>query len=177
MTEIWVRVPISPYRNYEVSNLGNIRREGRTLKTVRSSDGYLSVRLSYAGLARRFRINRLVCEAFHGRAPFPNADAAHVDGDKINNAASNLAWKTRKANIADKRRHGTAQIGEKAGGAKLTWDDVALLRKRVRDGEQITVVAKSFGISRSHAGNIASGSRNLWDDSAARQGLPKEPRS
>lgn len=41
-------------------------------------------------------VSRLVCEAFHGKAPPDKPEARHLDGDSLNNCADNLRWSTRK---------------------------------------------------------------------------------
>lgn len=48
---------------------------------------------------RTYRIHRLVCEAFHGPAPFNNAIVLHIDEDGLNNRADNLRWGTQKENL------------------------------------------------------------------------------
>lgn len=157
MNEEWRRVARSPYHNYEVSSLGRIRRGNKVLSPVGDGDGYLTVKLSYAGISKRFRISRLVCEAFHGPAPFPNADAAHEDGIRSHNASDNLSWKTRKSNIADKLSHGTHQAGENGGTAKLTWDLVREIRRRAGAGEPRPALAREYGLALGHVRRIVVG--------------------
>lgn len=161
MTEVWLRVPMAPYRNYEVSNLGNVRRGGHKLAPVLGADGYHSVRLYYSGLGKRFRINRLVCEAFHG-TPFDGAHAAHIDGDRHNNSADNLRWATAKANAADKAAHGTHQSGEAHPRARLTIADIQAIRASAKKRSEI---AAEFGISYWHVKEIRA--RRKWKDASA----------
>ena len=49
-------------------------------------------------LKKNFKVHRLVCEAFHGPPPFPEAVVMHLDEDPSNNRPSNLRWGTRKEN-------------------------------------------------------------------------------
>ncbi len=49
--------------------------------------------------AKNYNVHRLVCEAFHGPAPFPGAIVMHLDEDGLNNRADNLAWGTQKQNL------------------------------------------------------------------------------
>lgn len=156
--EEWRRVPVSPYRNYEISSLGRVRRNGKVLALVGDGDGYRTVKLSFAGLPKRFRVNRLVCEAFHGQPP-AYADAAHEDGDRSNNRADNLAWKTRKSNLEDKRLHGTHQAGEKNGNAKITAQDVADIRARRETGETLRSLGSAYGLSNVQILRITRGDR------------------
>ena len=171
MSEEWRRVPVAPYRNYEVSSHGRIRRNGKVMSPVRDSDGYLTVKLYYAGIPKRFKINRLVCEAFHGPAQFPNADAAHDDGVRSNNAAGNLAWKTRKANLADKLRHGTHQAGDLGGTAKLTWEQVRTIRERAQHGEPRPALAREYGLALGHLRRIVIG--EAWKNDPHESAVPQ----
>lgn len=149
----WRRVPVSPYRNYEVSSDGKVRRGIRELAGIIDTYGYHTVRLSYAGLSKRFKVHRLVCEAFHGTPP-DKADAAHIDGSRTNNRAENLRWATRKENMADKRRHGTSQTGERGPGVKLTRQQVDAIRAREASGERRPALAREFGVARGHLRRI-----------------------
>ena len=45
------------------------------------------------------KVHQLVCEAFHGPKPFPNAVVIHLDEDALNNRAENLKWGTQKENL------------------------------------------------------------------------------
>lgn len=46
-----------------------------------------------------YKIAQLVCEAFHGPKPFPEAVTMHMDENATNNRASNLQWGTQKENL------------------------------------------------------------------------------
>jgi hypothetical protein len=82
------------------------RYKGRVLKLSLAS-GYPHVRLGGRG---RAYVHHLVLEAFVG--PRPAGDqAAHGDGDRLNNVLGNLRWATPKENNGDKRSHGTAMLG------------------------------------------------------------------
>ena len=41
----------------------------------------------------------MVCEAFHGLAPFAGAVVMHEDDNVANNKADNLSWGTQKRNL------------------------------------------------------------------------------
>ena len=45
------------------------------------------------------KVHQLVCEAFHGPKPFPEAVVIHLDEDALNNRADNLKWGTQKENL------------------------------------------------------------------------------
>jgi len=45
------------------------------------------------------KVHQLVCEAFHGPKPFPDAVVLHLDEDAHNNRPENLKWGTQKENL------------------------------------------------------------------------------
>jgi len=45
------------------------------------------------------KVHQLVCEAFHGPKPFPEAVVLHLDEDGLNNRPENLRWGTQKENL------------------------------------------------------------------------------
>lgn len=101
--ERWRKVVGTP--GYEVSNLGNVRGldrkvrcafgatrriPGKALRT-KLSRGAPEVTLQHGGARRCVRVHRLVAEAWvpnPERLPF----VTHLNGDKTDNRAENLAW-------------------------------------------------------------------------------------
>jgi len=165
----WRRLS-SPYRNYEVSDAGAVRRGGREMAGAVDRYGYRTVLLSYAGLSKRFKVHRLVCEAFHGE-PSAGQDARHLDGNRSNNASSNLAWGSRAQNVMDAVRHGThhANRGESHPKAKLTAEQVASARDRHRLGESGRSLAREYGITSANMSRLLRG--ETW---ATRQDAPEQ---
>lgn len=105
--EQWRDVPSLP--THEVSNLGRIRskphavpmpRGGMVIRSGAPHAGILRdgrPSLFYRG--KNYRISRLICEAFHGPAPFQKAVAMHLDDNPANNVPGNLRWGTQKENL------------------------------------------------------------------------------
>ena len=97
MKENWL--PIKGYENnYEISDLGNVRNKKtkQILKGDINNAGYRRVIL-YTPIKKRFFVHRLV--AFHFcRGYSEELVVNHIDGDKQNNAATNLEWVTRSEN-------------------------------------------------------------------------------
>lgn len=92
---------------YEVSDSGQVRsvRTGEILRPWVNVKGYEIVSLSNL-IRTSSRVNRLVCEAFHGPAPDDKPNALHRDGDQSNNRADNLHWGSTSENAQDLVRHG-----------------------------------------------------------------------
>lgn len=102
MIEIWK--PIANFENYEISNYGRVKslnynhaNQERILVPEVTKKGYLRICLSKNNIKYKFRIHRLVAEAF-----IPNPDnlpqVNHKDEDKINNCVYNLEWCDNKYN-------------------------------------------------------------------------------
>lgn len=72
------------------------------------SGGYPLVHLHRDGRRVGEVVHRLVLKAFVGPAPQAGMEGCHRDGDPMNNDISNLYWGTRKENVQDMARHGTA---------------------------------------------------------------------
>ncbi len=147
---------VQDFEEYEVSTHGRVRRNGRTLKPCANTTGYLQVNLSKNNRVTRALVHRLVLAAFRGPCP-EGHEAAHADGVRSNNALSNLAWKTPRANAQDKLRHGTNNDGPRNGAAVLSVNDVAAIKSRIRQGEPASRIAKDYSVSASAIRNIRSG--------------------
>lgn len=167
MKEVWKAV--AGYEGlYEVSSEGRIRGIPRFIRHPRGGcrlwagkilvewpmyTGYVAVTLCSDGRRKVRTVHSIVAEAFHGPRPL-GWDVAHYDGNRKNNTASNLSWKTRAANHADKIRHGTTNRGERQGQAKLTNGVVKKVRKLHSDGMSGCGIAKKFGVSPTTINNV-----------------------
>lgn len=79
-------------------------RRGNPLSPSDNGRGYLIVSLLYNGRRIVKAVHRLLAEAF---IPNPEglSDVNHIDGNKRNNALSNLEWVTHGENIAHAFKH------------------------------------------------------------------------
>lgn len=96
--EEWKQLEI--YNKYEVSSLGRIRNS--VSKIIRipdiNSKGYERLRVIDKGKYIRMFVHRLVALAFlPNLSDKPMVD--HIDGNRSNNALSNLRWATRSENM------------------------------------------------------------------------------
>ena len=99
------------------------------------------------GLLEKIYLHRAIAEACYGPCP-EGLECRHLDGDKTNNAGSNLAWGTRSQNSKDKEAHGCSVLGENNPMAKLTEEEVLRMRQvRKETGLSYAKIALQFGVS------------------------------
>lgn len=163
--EEWRPVPVHPFGDrYDVSNLGFVRNRstGLVLKGAPNSKGYLCVNL-YAGEEgrrnRSFTIHKLVCIAFQGPCP-PGMQANHKDTNKQNNRADNLEWTTPLGNTQHAIENGRAPRryrGGKHKNAKLTDDDVRIIKIMARLGVGKAAIGRAFKVDPTNVNLILSG--------------------
>jgi len=147
-------------------------RLGRRLKQHVSNSGYARVELFSNGSGRKFSVHRLVATAFVPN-PHNKPQVNHIDGNKLNNAASNLEWVTQSEN----QKHAYAiglQKGHHVSGRKLSDEHKRALcgsrwrgerRRYIADGlmfETPEQAADHYGVSRQTVYNRAA-SKNYPD--------------
>lgn len=169
-TVIYKDVPSFP--GYQVGDDGSVwtfwnrnwrfpRTIGDIPKRMKTTlcDGYPTVCLTRNGKEFSCRVHRLVLEAFVGPCPAGH-ECAHDNGIRSDCRLSNLAWKTKKANQDDKRRHGTMVCGERHSRAKLTAAQV--LEIRAKQGiETRQLLADKYGVGLSAIKKIFA--RKNWN--------------
>lgn len=92
---------------YQVSDTGLVRttKTGRILRPAVSKHGYERVCLFKMDRERRYRVHRLVAEAFI-QNPDNLPQVNHIDGNKRNNHVYNLEWVTGEENMHHAKVHG-----------------------------------------------------------------------
>ena len=173
--EIWR--DIKGYKGYyQISNLGRIKslqrkvpvnRKGQKtfLKTVKerilkqktNKYGYKVVDLRRNGHDHRL-VHRLVAQMF-----IPNPEnkpvVNHLDGNKINNNATNLEWAT----VSENTQHSydnmlqVMGVGEENPGSKLTEQDVLGIWELRRKGFIMKDIADKYDVSLSNISLIIRG--------------------
>ncbi len=143
---------------YEVSNLGRLRRFLKKTKTYKILRGYKDRHGYLLVYIRRvpLRIHRLVASAFIPN-PRRKAEVNHKNLIKYDNRVANLEWMTRKENNSHAiATFGTARVarGEAAGNAKLTDEDVRLIRSLHGDGFSYRDIAELYKMDHRSIGRV-----------------------
>lgn len=139
---------IEGIRGYRVNALGEVWSDRAKRFLVGTKCGQMGYRAVDTFSQGRFYIHQAVCRAFHGPKPGPEYQVRHLDGDRNNNRADNLAWGTKAENEADKVRHGTTPKGERNPQAKLTERDVRAMRRlRNLTGRSYARIAAQFNVT------------------------------
>lgn len=136
-----------------------VRPDGfRTMRGGLGKNGYLTVRLRVgAGAYRTAYVHHLVADAFLGDRPEWHQEIRHLDGDKLNNRASNLAWGTRLDNQGDPDAVAKRRLGSRSNLAKLSEPDVVEIRRGVESRAPKRALAARFGVSTATINHIIAG--------------------
>ena len=128
---------------YQVSNMGRVKslydgghkifRE-KILKSGKSGNGYLSVKLCKDGKRKRYYIHRLVLSTFNPVENMENLEVNHINENKGKNYLSNLEWTTHKDNV----NHGTRnkRMVEKLRGRTFSEEH----KRRISKSHNIPIV-------------------------------------
>lgn len=167
-TEEW-RPIVGHNGRYEISSLGRVKSVGNPRRInhtfimkpqPRGAAGYLGIGLTNpnTGQPRSYFIQRLVAEAFLGPVP-PGMQVNHIDGNKHNNALSNLEYTTAKANTRHALRNGWKK--STGGGRVLTPEEVLEIRATPRT-VSCRELAERYGTSYETIRSIWNGTRWVY---------------
>jgi len=157
--EVWRVYPHND--NYEVSNMGRVRRandlngggykRGGLLKPYKKGMGYTVVNLCKDREIKQIVLHILVLETFVGLCPL-GMECNHKDGVKVNNKLGNLEWVTPLENMRHAKEMGLLKPakGERNGNAKNTRTSIVKIRRLYKTGDySMRKLAVKFGIHNS----------------------------
>lgn len=142
---------IDRFPDYEFHSDGfvisRVKKTPKVMSPIKMGN-YVGLQLKRSdGHSEKAYLHRLICEAYNGPCP-EGMECRHIDGNKNNNAASNLIWGTKDENEKDKLLHKTMLFGEKNPMAKLSENAVKDMREyRQKTGDSYAKIAEIFGVS------------------------------
>ena len=164
--------------NYQVSNLGNVRRKetkywsthrngkkflnrylARDIKPWDNGKGYKMFGICLKPSRKIEYVHRAVAKAF---VPNPKnlPEINHKNGVKSDNRAENIEWCNRSLNMKHARETGLhINQGQGVSWAKLTNKDVRRIKMALETGIQQKELAEIFGVSKTTICSIWKGGR------------------
>ena len=161
--ERW-KVVEGTYGALEVSDLGRVKsnlRDGRILKTQKDSKGYHRLRMTIKRERYSFKLHRLVAQAFVPN-PENKPQVNHIDGNKDNNAASNLEWVTNKENAQHAVRTGLWKSSMKATKERNKLKLKPIIATNIATGQQmhfISIGSAERALGTRHITDVLKGKR------------------
>jgi hypothetical protein len=141
------RLRLRPFRSQEVTHdprRAVVARYGLRGLLRSQQSGFVF----YGGGRRKtIPLHRLVALTFlpDGKNILHN-EVGHLDGNRANAAASNLKWVSKIENHFHRRAHGTHPAGEQHPRAKLTDEQVRVIRQRRASSAELAAI---YGVSQS----------------------------
>lgn len=151
---------------YEISDRGNvavIRNGERFLRKPNKATSYLSFscrQLPGQNRQMTYYVHTEVAKAFLGPRP-EGMVIRHLDGDRYNNNASNLAYGYPVENVADDVKHGT-HAGANNGRALFTEAGVRAVKLLLKKDVSLSEIARAVGCPPTTIWAIKSGKN--WGD-------------
>lgn len=158
----------SRIRSYNVNGKnGTYLRNGKILSQAINSHGYPCVTIKFDnGTQKVVAVHRLIAKTFIPN-PENNPQINHIDGDKTNNAVSNLEWCTARDNIIHAFKNnlnkGSHHMKGKKGKFHPLSIPVVAYKKNgefVAEYESLSIAAEKLGIkSCAHISSCINGKR------------------
>jgi hypothetical protein len=147
MIEEWRK--INGFENYEISNLGRIRRF--YIKSIKYRKpvlqlGYHTVTFSSGNnIFNKFKVHRLVALSFIDN-PLNKRCVNHINGVKIDNRVENLEWCTHSEN----EKHSFEILGKKSNGIvrrKIELKDIDVIKEMSLNKVTQRKIAEIYNVS------------------------------
>ena len=149
------------FKDYEVDLNGTVTRiqTGRILQPFDDQRGYNRVDLMLNGEKIRCKLHLMMAETFMKGRPPIGCVINHKDGNKHNNALSNLEYATYRDNTAHQLQH-------IQGLHYLTKDEIENARAMYKKNVPITEIAKQLDVPYYVIRDMLNGKtyKSKWDD-------------
>ena len=151
-----MKIPL--YDNYDLSEYGVVTNTntGKRVASFKNQKGYHRIALCREGTTKTLTLHRLVLTVFD--KPCPEGHVAHhKDRNRDNNHISNLEWILKSDHFYHPTHIRTPLLGSSCPNAKLTEEQVAIIKRNHTNGASIKSLAELFGVSTRAIGFIVPG--------------------
>lgn len=160
MTKIKLKTkPVPGYPQYLAREDGAIFsvRTRKWLKHTPDRHGYPRVTFCLNSKKWGFLVHKLVLLTFVGPRPM-GLEARHLNSNPADCSRGNLEWNTPVINQRDRIKNGTHQFGEQNPAAKLSWEQVRLIRRLNPATEKERIkVGQRYGVGEENVRKILEG--------------------
>ena len=133
---------------YDISNYGNIRHNGKEIKTRLDKDGYLVCTAGSKNHRVMIKIHKIVAELF---IPNPKnlPEINHKDFKRNNPYVENLEWCTHDYNVKYSRKYNKSKMKDNHGdnnpNAKLHSDDIIKIKEMLKY-DNVANIAREYHV-------------------------------
>jgi len=149
---------------YRVSDTGRVYsvRRKLMLRPGVVGIGYKQVVLKVRGNNKQYKVHRLVALAFCEKSPGCNI-INHLNGDKLNNYASNLEWTTHSGNMLHAMETGlNNNRGENCNLSKFKKEKILKIKQMIKNGHRNIDIARKCEVSDGVVSSIKTGKTWRW---------------
>ena|SRR5699024_6617479 len=150
------------YRSDENGNV--ISHKGNVLSLGEGSNGYLIFRIWKKGRRTSVSAHRFSAYCYYGNELFDNECVMHRNGVKTDNSKENLAIGSLRENYkdnCDKWKESFSLKGAKTR-RKFTENEVRKIKNDIKNGTNITQMARNYGVARATIQQIKEGKTYKW---------------
>lgn len=143
-------------KGYEVSDMGNVRRDGNLVQLqVNMSNGYRYVDLRHTCMKRSVKVARLVLETFVSN-PDNKPCVDHINTIRTDDRLENLRWCTRSENMRNPitRKHCSENASKEKPSRRKTVLQLSKEGEFIREWDGVSSFCKFIG--KNVAGNIVA---------------------
>lgn len=133
---------------YDISNYGNVKHNGKEIKTRLDKDGYLVCTAGSKKYRSMIKIHKIVAELF---IPNPNnlPEINHKDFRRSNPYVENLEWCTHDYNVKYSHKYNKSKMKDNHGdnnpNAKLHSDDIIKIKEMLKY-DNVANIARKYHV-------------------------------
>lgn len=152
-------------KGYRATDCGKVLGPtGNELKLCPGANGYLVFGIRLKGKSVTVPVHRFVAYSTFGQDALSAECVRHLDGDKHNNAKSNLVPGSLSENFADNNSEWKEQFAKRGAETKrkLSPGQVSEIKEGLASGRSLRDLADTYGVCKSSIQQIKEGKSYAW---------------